>query len=198
MSKKIFGLDISSSTVGWSVLEIDDNNQIHFIKCGFVKPPKDGSILDKVIFTRNKIKEIIDVEKPDYIGIEDLILFMIKSTATTTTTLSAFNRVLGIMSYDYLSSHPGLFSVMSIRHALKLGKTLPKKEEMPDLVSKHLGITFPYVKDKKGKIKSESMDMADAVAVALYYAFILIGKIKAPKITIKKSKSKAKVKGTKP
>jgi len=190
MSKKILGLDVSSSTVGYGIIEIDDNNQIHFIKCNFIKPPKDGSILDRIIFTRNKLKELLDNEKPDYIGIEDLILFMIKSTATTTTTLSAFNRVLGIAAYDYLSFAPELFSVMSIRHGLKLGKIVPKKEDMPELVAKHLGITFPYVKDKKGKIKVESMDMADGVAVALYYSLILTGKIKAPKNLTKKSKGK--------
>jgi len=190
MSKKILGLDVSSSTVGYGIIEIDDNNEIHFVKCDFIKPPKDGSILDRIIFTRNKLKELLDNEKPDYIGIEDLILFMIKSTATTTTTLSAFNRVLGITAYDYLSSSPELFSVMSIRHGLKLGKIVPKKEDMPELVAKHLGITFPYVKDKKGKIKVESMDMADGVAVALYYSLILTGKIKAPKNLTKKSKGK--------
>jgi hypothetical protein len=92
--------------------------------------------------------------------------------------LSAFNRVIAIMAYDYLASHPGLFSVMTIRHGLKLGKILPKKEDMPELVAKHLGITFPYVKGKTGKIKEESFDMADGIAVALYYAFVLTGKIK--------------------
>ena len=106
---------------------------------------------------------------------------MPKSTATTVVTLASFNRMIGLLSYDYLKSHPGLFNVMSIRHGLKLNKNLPKKEEMPDLVSKHLGITFPYIKDKKGKIKPESFDMADGIAVALYYAFILTNRIKIKK-----------------
>lgn len=178
MSKKILGLDISSTTIGWSILEIDDKGDIAFVKCDYIKPSKKGSILDRLLDTGKKITIIMDKEKPDYIGIEDLIKFMPKSTATTTTTLSAFNRVIGLMAYDYLKTHPGLFNVMSIRHGLKLGKDLPKKEDMPDLVAKHLGITFPFVKDKKGKIKEESLDMADGVAVALYYAFVLTGKIK--------------------
>ena len=176
--RRVLGLDISSSTIGIGILEIDDNNDIKFVTCEYIKPLKDGSILDRIYDTKIKIQTIIDVIKPDYIGIEDLILFMPKSTATTTTTLSAFNRVIGIIAYDYLKSHPGLFSVMSIRHGLKTNKILPKKEDMPELVAKHLGITFPYVKGKTGKIKEESFDMADGVAVALYYAFVLTGKIK--------------------
>jgi Holliday junction resolvasome RuvABC endonuclease subunit len=178
MSKKILGLDISSTTIGWAILDIDDKNNISFVKCDYIKPLKDEPILDRIYATKSIVSDIIAKEKPDYIGIEDLILFMPKSTATTTTTLSAFNRVIAIMAYDYLASHPGLFSVMTIRHGLKLGKILPKKEDMPELVAKHLGITFPYVKGKTGKIKEESFDMADGIAVALYYAFVLTGKIK--------------------
>ena len=52
---------------------------------------------------------------------------------------------------------------------------------MPELVSNHLGITFPYKYNKNGKIKDESYDMADGVAVALYYAFVLSKRIKVKK-----------------
>jgi Holliday junction resolvasome RuvABC endonuclease subunit len=178
MSKKILGLDVSSTTIGICVLEIDDKNKINFVKCDYIKPSKKGSILDRLLDTRIKLQAIIDKEKPDYIGIEDFIVFMKKSTATTLATLSAFNRMSGLLAFDHLGSHPGMFNVMTIRHGLKLSQALPKKEDMPELVAKHLGITFPYAKDKKGKIKEESFDMADSVAVALYYAFVLTGKIK--------------------
>ena len=77
---------------------------------------------------------------------------------------------------------------MTIRHGLKFDKIFPKKQDMAELVAKHLGITFPYEYDKKGKVKVESFDKADGVAVALYYAFVLTGKIirKAKKPKVKK------------
>ncbi|MCP6726354.1 hypothetical protein NL526_30315, partial [Klebsiella pneumoniae] len=77
-------------------------------------------------------------------AIEDLIKFMTKSTATTVVVLTTFNRMVCLLAYDYLKKQPELFNVMSIRHALKLNKILPKKEEMPELVAKHLEIKFPY------------------------------------------------------
>ena len=80
--------------------------------------------------------------------------------------------------FDYLKKSPELFNIMSIRHGLKLSKILPKKEEMPELIAHHLNIKFPYIYNKKGKIAVESYDMADGVAVALYYAFLVTGKIK--------------------
>jgi hypothetical protein len=71
---------------------------------------------------------------------------------------------------------------MSIRHGLKINKVFPKKVDMPELVAKHLGIVFPYERTTKGKskdkIKMESYDKADGIAVALYYAFMLTGKVK--------------------
>ena len=128
-----------------------------------------------------KLKKIIKDSKQDYIAVEDLIKFMKFSTATTVVVLTTFNRMICILAHDYLQSSPELFNVMSIRHALKLTKDLPKKEDMPELVAHHLNIKFPYKYDKKGKISPISMDMADGVAVALYYAFKLTDRLKTKK-----------------
>ncbi len=176
---RVLGFDVSSTTIGYCVLNIDDNNQIHFEYASYLKPAKKGSIIERIVDTRNKIQSIIEKVQPDYIGIEDIIQFMQgKSTAKTIIMLTTFNRMIGLCAYDYLKKSPDLFSVMTIRHGLKTGKDLPKKEDMPELVAKHLGITFPYEHNKLGKVKVESFDMADGVAVALYYAFVLTGKAK--------------------
>jgi Holliday junction resolvasome RuvABC endonuclease subunit len=186
--KRILGFDVSSSAIGYCVLEIDDfTGQIKFISMDYLLPSKKGNIIDRIVDTRNKLNDIINKIGPDYIGIEDLIKFMPKSTATTVVVLATFNRMVCLLAYDYLQKQPELLNVMSIRHGLKTNKVLPKKEEMPELVAKHLGINFPYLKSKskitkkgkkiEGKIKAESFDMADGVAVALYYAFILTGRV---------------------
>lgn len=178
MSKRILGLDVSSSTIGYSILELDDLNNIKFITCDYIKPKKKGDIFERLISTKKSIADIIAKYKPDYIGIENIIEFMKgASGAKTIILLALFNRTVGLAAYDYLGRSPELFNVMQIRHGLKLSKLLPKKEEMPELVAKHLGIKFPYTYKKNGDITTESYDMADGVAVALYYAFILNGKI---------------------
>ena len=181
MSKRILGFDVSSTTIGYCVLDINDKNEISFVVCNYFKPTKKGNILERVIKTREKIVEILNKYQPTHISIEDLIKFMPKSTATTVVVLTTFNRMVCTAIYDYLKDYPVLLNVMTIRHGLKLDKDLPKKEDMPELVAKHLGITFPYEYDKKGNIKEESRDMADGVAVALYYAFVLTGKTKKSK-----------------
>jgi len=193
MTKRILGIDCSSTTIGWCVLDID--SKITFVKAGYIKPIKSGSIISRIVDTRNKIQTLINLYKPDHIGIEDIIQFMKgKSTAQTIIMLTTFNRMVGLCAFDYLMSSPEFFNVMAIRHGLKIGKDLPKKEDMPELVAKHLEITFPYEYSSRGKklgsIKIENYDMADGIAVALYYAFVLTGKTKQRKKTTSKKKAK--------
>lgn len=178
--KHILGIDCSSTTIGYCVLSWNDvTKDIKFVLASYIKPIKKGSIIERIADTRDKIKKIILDIKPDYIAIEDIIQFMAKkSTAKTIIILTSFNRMIGLIAYDYLGKSPELFNVMSIRHGLKVGTVLPKKEEMPDLVAKHLGITFPYEYNKLDKIKIESYDKADGMAVALYQARLLAGLIK--------------------
>lgn len=172
---KVLGFDVSSTAIGYGLVETD---KLELIKYGYINPIKEGSIIDRLIDTRIKIKDIIYTNKPDHIGIEDIICFMKgKSTANTIITLTAFNRMVCLASYDYLNKNPELFNVLSIRHGLKINKIVPKKEDMPDLVASHLGITFPYIKNKKNKNIIENYDTADGIAVALYYSYILTGKI---------------------
>lgn len=180
--KRVLGFDVSSTTIGYSVLEVSDNNDIQFVLCNYVKPLKKGTILERIVHTRDVIRSIIDQVKPDYIAIEDIIQFMAgASTAKTIIMLTTFNRMISLVAYDYLKKSPALYSVMTIRHGLKTDKVLPKKEEIPELVAKHLKIKFPYLINKKDKIKVESYDMADGVAVALYHAFVLTQRVKVKK-----------------
>lgn len=199
--KKILGFDVSSSTIGWCAIDWDETkNTLKFSDCGYYKPTKKGTIIERIVKARDDILKIIDKVKPDYIGIEDIIQFMQgKSTAQTIIVLTTFNRMICLLAHDYLEKSPELFSVMTIRHGLKKGKDLPKKEDMPELVAEHLGIKFPYVYGKKGALKVESYDTADGVAVALYYAFVLSGKVasKAKKVSKKKSKTKTTKKSKK-
>jgi len=183
MNKIILGIDVSSTTIGWSILEADETAQtVKFIKADYFKPQKTGTIIERIVDTRNKIKQIILDNNPDEIAIEDIIQFMKgASTAKTIIMLTTFNRMACLTAFDMLNKEPTLCNVMSIRHGLKFNKIFPSKEDIPDLVAKHLGITFPYELGKKGKIKVENFDKADGIAVALYHSMVLIGKIKKKK-----------------
>jgi Holliday junction resolvasome RuvABC endonuclease subunit len=181
MKKIIIGWDISSTTTAYCALSIENNN-IEYIDSGYIKPPKKGSIFERLNYTKKEVMLILQKYKPDEIAIEDIIQFMSgASGAKTIIMLTQFNRMIGLACYEYLKSNPELYSVMTIRHGLKLNKLLPKKESMPDLVSKHLGIIFPFEYGKKGAINITSYDKADAIAVALYHSLKLLNKLGSKK-----------------
>lgn len=178
---RILGIDCSSTTIGFAVLDVDGYN-IEFIKMGYLKPIKEGHIVERLADTRDKMRRIIEDAKPDHIAVEEIVSFMAgKSTAKTIIMLTTFNRMMCLLAYDYLGKVPTLYNVMSIRHSIKLSKELPKKEDIPALTAQRLGISFPWEFNKKGKEKVENYDKADGTAVALYHAMLLTGQKKAPK-----------------
>lgn len=196
MIEIILGLDISSSTIGYGVLSLDTvSKEIKFLSMSYIKPLKEGTIIERLVDTRDKIKKIIKDIKPTRICIEDILLFVSnKSTAQTIIVLAVFNRMIGLLAFDYLKETPSMYGVLAIRRALMPGKDLPAKEDMPELVAWHLNIKFPYEFGKKGKIKIENCDMADGCSVALMKAMELGGETYSqgpePRITLKVKKTK--------
>lgn len=191
---KVLGFDVSSTCIGWGLLSVDGYN-VSYIDSGYFKPPKTGDLISRIYKTKEAILDIITKFDPDEIAIEDIVQFMKgKSTAQTIIMLTTFNRMICLLSRDFLGKSPTLHNVMTIRHGLKINKKLPKKEDMPGLVSQHLGITFPYKFNKLGAKKIENYDEADGIAVSLYRSFLLSGKIKkkVAKKTVKKKASKVK------
>ena len=188
VNKTILGFDISSTTVGWSIINIMDDNSLQYVVSGYLKPSKKGTIFDRLNDLKVKAEKIINTYKPTDIALEEIISYMPgKSSAKTIITLAVFNRTLGMAAFDYLNASPALLNVMSIRHGLKKTKDLPSKDQMPELVASHLNIDFPYQYNRKNEIKTESYDEADGIAVALYYALKLSNNLP------KKIKTKKKI-----
>jgi Holliday junction resolvasome RuvABC endonuclease subunit len=172
---RILGLDASSRTIGYSIIEYNEKtDKTKLLKCSFVKPPKDGNLFERLKRTQDMIISILEEYKPDTIAIEDIAKFMAgASTANTIITLATFNRAVGLACYNFLGKPPLLFNVLKIRHGIKINKVFPKKEDIPELVAKHLKIKFPYIyktnkRTKIEKIAEESYDAADSCAVAYF------------------------------
>lgn len=178
MSKKrVLGLDASTSTIGYSIVdyelgEINNIPELTLIYCNFYKPNKIDNIFVRLDQVRTFIIDLIKEYSPDEVALEDIILFMKgHSSANTVSGLAVLNRTVGLAALNATDRPPHLLNVMSIRHCLKLNKTLPAKEDMPELVAHHLGIRFPYLVNKKNKPIKENNDIADSMAVALAYIF---------------------------
>jgi Holliday junction resolvasome RuvABC endonuclease subunit len=195
MSYRVLGLDASTSTIGISILEVDDNNDIKVLFHDYYKPDKSVGIVNMVIAARTHIVSLARQYVIDEFVIEDYVKFMKgRSSASTVIPLAILNMTLRIACLDFLGKDPVALSVMKIRHTLKFGKgKIPPKESIPGLVSQHLGwVEYPWLKKinrrtKEEVIMEESYDVADAIAVAL--AFV---KIKSSPPKAKRSKAKSK------
>jgi Holliday junction resolvasome RuvABC endonuclease subunit len=181
--KRVIGIDASTTTVGIAILEYSVDGYCHYdgyhnvfeklIHYEYYKPNKKLDILDMVIETREYILGVARKFKVDEFVIEDYVRFMANnSTAATTIPLAILNMSLRLAVLDNLEITPHALNVMKIRHTLKLDKKLPAKEDIPELVALRLGISFPWEmkinkRTKKQEPKTESYDMADAMAVAL-------------------------------
>jgi hypothetical protein len=71
--------------------------------------------------------------------------------------------------YERTGKTPYFVNVNTVRSLIKITNERISKEQVPAAIEHHLKIKFPFKLDKNGKIKTESYDMADAVAVALAF-----------------------------
>lgn len=187
---RVLGLDASTTTVGISVIDYDDDNNKTLVYCNYYKPPKSGDPFSRLSAVRSFIFDLLDEYKPDDVALEDIILFMQgRSSAKTITSLAILNRTVGLAVYNHFGKSPTLLNVRTIRSCLKLDGVTPVKEDMPEVVAKHLKIDFPYRYITRGKLKGqkisvESYDIADGIAVGLAF----IEKRKPKSKTLKKKK----------
>lgn len=165
---RIFALDISSTTIGWAVLDIL-NTKISFFAGGFIKPPKEGHLFERLKKTQIAVQALLKLYQPDHCAIEEIAQFIPrKSTANTIITLAVFNRAVGMTVYEFLGKPPIFYPVMTIRHGIKEGIKPPAKEDIPKLVEKLLSIKIPREYNRNNKVRVELYDRADAIAVGLY------------------------------
>lgn len=172
---KILSLDISSATIGAAILEKDevtqDFKQVKLIYLTHFNPPAKVSLFQMLMEVKIFIKDLLSTFNPDIIVIEDILQFVKgKSGAKTIIKLAIVNRTVGLTIVEQTGKAPKLMNISRIRHAIKLGKIPPAKEDIPELVAQHLGISFPWIyKIRKGVSVpcKENWDMGDAIAAGL-------------------------------
>jgi Holliday junction resolvasome RuvABC endonuclease subunit len=193
--RRVMGVDPSTTTVGISIIDYDDGYKPTLIHSEFYKPDKSNGILEMLYLARTHILNLFGKYKVQEFVIEDYIRFMKgSSSAGTVIPLAILNMTLRLAILD-LGIIPEALNVLKIRHALKLTKILPKKEDMPELVAQHLGISYPWLykinRKKQQVIMDESYDVADSMAVTLAFVKLkTVSKKKSRVISKKGTKSK--------
>ncbi len=177
---KILGFDISSSTIGWSILSFEkDDKKIDLIDYGFIKPPakETGGLSYRLYETTTLISALLSDKNPDIIIVEDYARKYQagKSSANIITLLTAFNETVCLSSYSYNKAEPIRIPVTSIRSLLgqHVGEKTVSKDDVFSIIESNFGknqtLNFVPTKNKKNNTKKEFFDISDSIAVALAY-----------------------------
>lgn len=172
--KKVLGLDISSSVIGYSIIEFDDNN-INLVKYGHIKPPgaDKGSLSLRGLQASKDVRDLLLRERPDAVAVEMYANRFAggRTTARTIIVLSFFNELCQLVCLDSLGIESEKYTVANIRSTIS--KYLKNKSISKDQIFEVIKNTFPTFTprvNKNGNIGTESFDQADAIAVAFCHA----------------------------
>jgi Holliday junction resolvasome RuvABC endonuclease subunit len=172
---KILGLDISSSTIGWSVIYVD-GSAVSLLEYGHIKPPSKKKSNDnfslRLDFAFRSMQDLVLKTRPDIVAIEDYAKKFTKgrSSAHTILTLASFNEVCGLATYQLLKKKPERIPVSRLRSLVKqeYQEDISDKEDVLKFCQKYFS-NFKPTLNKLKNIKKESYDEADAIISALGY-----------------------------
>ena len=177
---KILGLDISTSCIGWCVIDAETGSVdaasaivLKNIKCVFDKAQKAKSDLLSIVIDHDVdsiiIEENLQAFRPGF------------SSAKTIVTLARFNGIVSWLSYECTKVKPEFINVNHARKAVNLKidrkSSLSTKEQVFEWVRNNGMITFDWPTKtlksgpRKGRVifDDSCYDISDAFVIAKAY-----------------------------
>jgi len=162
----IFGLDVSTSIVGFTILDNDGNiivNEAWDLR-------KIKNLFEKADYVRKKFRDIKVVPKyPDKVFIEQSLQSFRSgfSSAATLSLLSRFNGIVSWLCYRELGVEPSFIAATSARKTC--GITVPRGSKAKQVVLNYVidnvpGVSISYTRNNNPK--AECYDKADSWVVA--------------------------------
>lgn len=169
--KSVLSLDISSSVIGWSLIEFDSSKEI-LKSYGHIKPKKTTHIEEKLQYTKKEIIKLIADTNPDCFAVESYANKFSKgrSTARTIMVLSVFNEFINYLIYNETGKISSRYPVVTIRSQISkmLGKKIVSKDEVFENVKDYFK-NYKIVYNRNNKVRKECYDEIDSIAVGLCF-----------------------------
>lgn len=169
----VLGLDISSATIGWSVL-LKNSSGITLVDYGHLKPPSKKKAGDspttRINFAYDQMQKLVKKYKPDTVAIEDYAKKFSrgKSSINTILVLAAFNEACGLSCFRATGKEPVRMPVRTLRSLVEkeYKESIKDKDEVMTFCQK-IFLNFKTQLNRAGKIKEECYDETDSIIVAL-------------------------------
>ena len=163
----ILGLDVSTSKIGYCV--IDDNQNL--LLFGFIKFKKEPFEERAWDFFTNTLKEIDHKYKIKEVRIEEPFSMFSggKTTAGTMSKLQRFNGMISLTAYRCFHMIPILVPSRSARSkcGIKIKRGENTKKKVIEWVATRFPKDFKFELTRHGNPKPGTDDMADSIVVAL-------------------------------
>jgi len=168
----ILGLDVSTSSTGWAVLDEAGN----LVEMGSFKLTKYEDLFDKAQAVRSGLLEIHSKHFISKVSIEEPLQGFRRgmSSAHTLLTLARFNGIVSWLAFDVFNVKPIFFDSSTARRGLgiKIDKARDTKDQIMEWVEVVTGQELPKRIAKVGKKKGMTLfaagvnDAADAFVMA--------------------------------
>lgn len=168
----ILGLDVSTSSTGWSILNDDGS----LVEMDAFKLTKYDSIFTKADAVRNGLVEISKKYKVHKVAIEEPLQGFRRgmSSARTLLTLARFNGIVSWQAFEVFEVEPIFYNSTYARKGLgiKLDKSRDTKDQIMEWVEVVTGNPLPKRVATTGKKKGMTLfasgvnDAADAYVMA--------------------------------
>lgn len=162
----ILGLDISSSSTGFAILDIETNKIIHI---GMVKL-KHKTHAERLLVFEKTLENLITTYKPTFIAVEDIFAGRF---ITALRVLAYYHGIVYKTVYKYYKCEPIIHTATNIRKII--GKKfqvnlLPGRKEKLITGKDSKSLTFDFITDYfkfKNMVFKKHNDQVDAAAVVL-------------------------------
>ena len=166
----ILGLDISTSVVGYTI--IDEDGNLHVLS--YIKISNEKDLFEKADVVKNELLNYTDLITDVAIE-EPLVMYKDGfSRAQILSTLSTFNGMISILCKFIYNCTPIYYNVNNARKTafplVKFPKGKNRKEIIQSAVSnRYPDVDWPLMAKGKniGAFKKECFDMADSAVIAL-------------------------------
>jgi crossover junction endodeoxyribonuclease RuvC len=122
---KLLGLDVSSSSTGWTIIESSNNSEPILLEFGLIRGDSSMSTTQRLYFQCNEIKKILEKFKPDEIAIEETVFV---HGPKIMKILARFSGVAMYQCFAYNKKEPYFYEPAMWKKSIGIGGNAIKAE----------------------------------------------------------------------
>ena len=148
----ILGIDSSTTSTGWGVIDTKFDSELRLVDYGVIKPRKQLETIDRIIYIERELRRILQDFKPEFVVIEEM------NVTRNMRTVRELAKLLGVIEVMLRNRQALYIKMTPSEWRKKVGIQCKNTREMLKKAS------IKYVREKYKENVNE--DEADAICIA--------------------------------